>query len=595
MTTLRTPRRKTAAASAIVVAALLTTAACGGGGGKGGNENGKDGAGPGFNAANNKVLNPSTKKGGTLKFIGTQDADSWDPQRGYYGFMWDFARYYTRTLISYKPAPGKESEELVPDLAEGLATVSPDKKTYTYKLKKGIKWEDGKEVTSQHVKYGISRIWADKVISGGPLYLRDVLDPEKKYKGPYEDKDPKQANLTAIETPDDHTIVFKLPAPNVDFEQMLAMPSGTPVRPDLDTKSKYALKPASVGPYKFESYEPNKSMKLVRNPNWDAKTDTIRAALPDKIDVTFIPNADEMDNRLINGDYDIDINGTGLSSAGRTKAIQKHKGNIDNPDTGYIRYAVFPQTVAPMNNKDCRKAVIYGSDHKSLQTARGGPMAGGDIAPNMLPKIISGADPKYDPYGVLENSGAANEAKAKQALKDCGKPGGFSTTIAVRNNKPAEVATAQSMQASLAKIGIKAEIDQYDGAQSNTVIGAPEVVKKKNYGIIIMGWGPDFSSGQGFLLPLVGSKYITPSGNNNYSMLKDPKVDKGLADAIAAKTPEEAAKIYADVNKMVSEHAVYLPFVYEKNIKWRSSRLTNIYTTTNNNGYYDYASVGVVK
>lgn len=594
MTTLRTPRRKTAAASAVVVAALLTTAACGGGGGSK-DGNGADGKGPGFNAANSKVLNASDKKGGTLKYIGTQDADSWDPQRGYYGFMWDFARYYTRTLISYKPAPGKESEELVPDLATGLAEVSADKKTYTYKLKDGIKWEDGKPITSQHIKYGISRIWADKVISGGPLYIQQVLDPDKKYKGPYEDKSKDQSALTSIETPDEKTIVFKLPAPNVDFEQMLAMPTATPVRPDLDTKSKYALKPASVGPYKFDSYEPNKSIKLSRNPNWDAKTDTIRKALPDKIDVTLITNADEMDNRLINGDYDLDLNGTGLSSAGRAKAIQKHKGNIDNPDTGYIRYAVFPQTVAPMDNIHCRKAVIYGSDHKSLQTARGGPMAGGDIAPNMLPKIINGADPKYDPYGVLENDGAANATKAKEELKLCNKPTGFKTTIAVRNNKPAEVATAQSMQASLAKVGIQAEVDQYDGSQSSTVIGAPEVVKKKNYGIIVMGWGPDFSSGQGYLLPLVGSKYITPSGNNNYSMLKDPKVDKGLADGIAAKTPEEAAKVYADVNKMVSEHAVYLPFVYEKNIKWRSSRLTNVYTTTNNNGFYDYASIGVVK
>ncbi|MFF0741826.1 ABC transporter substrate-binding protein [Streptomyces sp. NPDC004111] len=594
MTTIRTPRRKTAAASAIVVAALLTTAACGGGGSKGGG-NGADGKGAGFDAANSKVLNPSDKKGGTLKYIGTQDADSWDPQRGYYGFMWDFARYYTRTLISYKPAPGKESEELVPDLATGLAEVSADKKTYTYKLKKGIKWEDGKEVTSKHVKYGIERIWADKVVSGGPIYIQQVLDPKKEYKGPYEDKDPEKLGLKAIETPDDYTIVFKLPAPNVDFEQMLAMPSGTPVRPDMDTKSKYGQKPFSMGPYKFDSYEANKSLKLSRNPHWDVKTDPIRKALPDKIDVTLISNPDDMDNRLIAGDYDLDINGTGLGAAGRTKAISKFRGNIDNPDTGYIRYAVFPQTVKPFDNIHCRKAVIYGSDHKSLQTARGGPQAGGDIATNMLPKIISGSDPKYDPYEVTSNNGAANIAKAKEELKLCNKPNGFTTTIAVRNNKSAEVATAQSMQASLAKIGIKADIDQYDGAQSSSVIGAPKVVEQKNYGIIIMGWGPDFSSGQGFLLPLVGSKFITETGNNNYSMLKDPKVDKGLADAIAAKTPEDAAKIYADVNKMVSDHAVYLPFVFEKNIKWRSNRLTNVYTTTNNNGFYDYASLGVVK
>ncbi|GGU15169.1 peptide ABC transporter substrate-binding protein [Streptomyces violascens] len=590
VTTQGSSRRKTAAGAAIVVAALLSTAACGGGGSS---DNG--GKAPGFNAANSKVANASAKKGGELKFVGTQDADSWDPQRGYYGFMWDYARYYTRTLITYKPGPGKESETLVPDIATGLADVSADKKTYTYHLKDGVKWEDGKPVTSKDVKYGIERIWAQDVISGGPVYLKDVLDPTGEYKGPYKDTSPDKLGLKAIETPDDKTIVFKLPAPNVDFQQMLAMPSGSPVRQDKDTQSKYGLKPFSLGPYKWESYSPNKSMVLVRNSNWDPKTDDVRKALPDKISLTLLTSADDMDNRLINGDYDVDINGTGLGAAGRTKALQQHKGNVDNPDTGYIRYAVFPQTVAPMDNEHCRKAVIYAADHKSLQTARGGPQAGGDIATNMLPPIISGSDPKYDPYGVTANDGAANIAKAKEELGLCGKPGGFSTTIAVRNNKQVEVATAQSMQAALAKVNIKADIDQYDGAQTTGIIGNPEVVKKKNYGIIIMGWGPDFASGQGFLLPLVDSKYILPNGNNNYSMLKDPAIDKLFDDAIAAGTPEEAAGIYKQINQKVSDHAVYLPFVFEKNVKWRSSRLTNVYTTTNNNGFYDYASLGVEK
>ncbi|WP_345748562.1 ABC transporter substrate-binding protein [Streptomyces sp. ODS28] len=574
----------------MVVAALLSTAACGGGGDDGG-----DKAGPGYDKANDKVLNASTKKGGTLKYIGTQDADSWDPQRGYYGFMWDFARYYTRTLITNKAAPGKESETLVPDLATSTAKISPDRKTYTYTLKSGVKWEDGKPITSQDIKYGIERIWAQDVISGGPVYLKDVLDPDGKYKGPYKDKSKDKLGLKAIETPDAKTIVFKLPKPNVDFEKMLAMPSGSPVRADKDTKGKYGLKPFSAGPYKWQAYTPNKSMVLVRNTNWDPKTDTVRKALPDKITLNLITSADEMDNRLINGDYDVDLNGTGLSPAGRTKAIQDAKGNLDNPDTGYIRYAVFPQTVKPFDNIHCRKAVIYGADKKSLQTARGGPLAGGDIGTNMLPKTVPGNDPSYDPYGATANGGKPNTAKAKEELKACGKPNGFKTTIAVRNNKPVEVASAESLQASLKKIGINAELDQYDGAQTTGIIGNPDYVKKHNYGIIIMGWGPDFGSGQGYMMPLVHSKYILPNGNNNYSELKDPKIDKMFAQAIAAKTENEAAKIYSDINKKVSEHAVYLPFVFEKNIKWRSSRLTNVYTTTNNNGFYDYASIGVQK
>ncbi|GAA3375942.1 ABC transporter substrate-binding protein [Streptomyces sannanensis] len=594
MTPISSSRRRLAAGSALVVAALLGTAACGGGGkdDNGGGGGGKAGA-AGFNAAVNKVANASDKKGGELKFIGTQDADSWDPQRGYYGFMWDFARYYTRQLVTFKAEPGATSTELVPDMATDTGQVSPDGKTYTFKLKSGLKWEDGKPVTSKDLKYGIERIWAQDVISGGPIYLQQVLDPKGAYKGPYKDTSKDKLGLSAIETPDDQTIIFKLPKANSDFLQMLAMPSATPVRQDLDTKAKYQLKPASMGPYKWQEYTPNKSITLVRNENWDQATDTVRKALPDKITVKLQSNADDMDNRLIEGEYDLDINATGIGPAARPKALQQHKGNVDNPQTGFIRYAVFPQTVKPLDNIECRKAIIYAADSKSLQTARGGPQAGGDIATNMLPPAVKGSDPKADPYGKL--SGKPDEAKAKEALKKCGQPNGFKTTIAVRNNKPVEIATAESLQQALAKVGITAQIDQYDGAQTSGIIGSPKVVKDKGYGIIIMGWGADFPSGQGFLQPLVDGRFILQSGNNNFSQLNDPAINTLFDQALAETDPNKAGEFYKQINTKVTDAAVYLPFTHEKNIVWRGSRLTNVYTADAYNGRYDYASLGVVK
>ncbi|MEU6984917.1 ABC transporter substrate-binding protein [Streptomyces sp. NPDC046324] len=589
MTLNSSSRRRIAAGALLAAATMVVTTACGGGSGDGGDK-GKTGA-AGFNAAVNKVANPSDKKGGELKFIGSQEADSWDPQRGYYGFVWDFARYYTRQLVTFKAEPGAASTELVPDLATDAGKVSPDGLTYTFTLKDGVTWEDGKPITSKDIKYGIERIWAQDVISGGPIYLQQVLDPKGEYKGPYKDTSADKLGLKAIETPDDKTIIFKLPVANGDFLQMLAMPAASPVRQDKDTKAKYGLKPFSSGPYKWQEYTPNKSMLLVRNDKWDAKTDTVRKALPDKISVAFTTNADDMDNRLIEGEYDLDLNATGVGAAARAKVLQQHKENADNPQTGFIRYAVFPQTV--IDNVECRKAIIYAADSKSLQTARGGPQAGGDIASNMLPPAIKGADPKADPYGKL--AGKADVAKAKEALQKCGKPNGFKTTIAVRNNKPIEIATAESLQQSLKAVGIDAQIDQFDGAQTSGIIGSPKVVKDKGYGIIIMGWGADFPSGQGFLQPLVDGRFILQSGNNNFSELNDPAVNGLFDQALKETDPEKAGELYKQINTKVSEAAIYLPFTHEKNIIWRSSRLTNVYTADAYNGRYDYASLGVMK
>ncbi|MFD1662662.1 ABC transporter substrate-binding protein [Streptomyces caeni] len=593
MTTQRTSgRRKQALAAAAAVAALLTTAACGGGNDNGGGS--KTGA-AGFDAANNKVAQASeVKKGGTLKFGGAQDADSWDTTRGYYGFMWNFARYYSRQLVTNQTQPGKAGAELTPDLATGLAKVTDGGKTYTYTLRDGVTWEDGKPITSKDIKYGIERVWAQDVLSGGPVYLKDVLDPKGEYQGPYKDTSKDKLGLKAIDTPDDKTIVFHLPQANSDFEEMLALVSASPVRQDMDTKSKYGLHPFSSGPYKFQSYSPGKNLTLVRNTEWKQSSDPIRKAYPDKITVQFFSDANQLDQRLLNGDLDLDVNQTGMSPQGRTTALKEHKANLDNPVSGYIRYAVFPQSVKPFDNEHCRKAVIYGADHVSLQTARGGPVAGGDIGTNMLPPSVAGAEgQKYDPYELAGANKNGNVAKAKEELKACGKPSGFTTTIAVRNNKPVEVATAQSMQASLKKVGITAQIDQYDGSQTTGIIGSPANVAKKGYGIIIMGWGPDFPSVQGFGLPLWDSKYILPSGNSNYALIKDKAID-GLFDQYV-NTLDDAAKtkIATEINHKVMEGGYYLPFVFEKFINWRSDNLANVYTTDGYSGMYDFVNLGL--
>ncbi|GAA2593780.1 MULTISPECIES: ABC transporter substrate-binding protein [Streptomyces] len=596
MTTQRTSgRRKQALAAAAVVAALLTTAACGGGGdddsGGGGSKNGA----AGFDAANNKVAQASeAKKGGTLKFASTQDADSWDTTRGYYGFMWDFSRYYSRQLVTNKTEPGATGAETTPDLATDVAKVSADGKTYTYTLRDDVTWEDGKPITSKDVKYGIERVWAQDVLSGGPTYLKEVLDPKGEYKGPYKDTSKDKLGLKAIETPNDKTIVFKLPQANSDFEEMLALTSASPVRQDKDTKSKYGLHPFSSGPYKFESYNPGKDLTLVRNTEWKQSSDPVRKAYPDKITVKFFTNANDMDARLIAGDYDIDLAQTGLSPQGRTTALKEHKANLDNPVSGYIRYAAFPQNVKPFDNIHCRKAVLYGADHVSLQTARGGPIAGGDIGTNMLPPAVPGSEgQKYDPYEMAGANKGGNVEKAKEELKACNQPNGFKTTIAVRNNKPVEVATAESLQASLKKVGIDVEIDQYDGSQYASVIGSPTNVAKKGYGIIIMGWGPDFPSVQGYGLPLWHSDYILDSANNNFAMIKDPKIDGLFADYLTAKDDAGKKKIATEINHKVMEGAYYLPFVFEKFINWRSSNIANVYTTDAYSGMYDFVNIGL--
>ncbi|WFB07281.1 ABC transporter substrate-binding protein [Streptomyces sp. LX-29] len=587
-------------AAGIAVAALLAgAAACSGDNGRNKNGDGSGGGGGGgkdggFNAANSKILNPSTEAGGTLKFISTQDADFWDPQRGYYGFMWDFSRFYTRQLVTYAPKPGKGGQDIVPDLATERAKVTNDGKTYTYTLRDDLFYEDGSKITSQDIKYGIERIFATDVINGGPPYLMQILDNGQKYKGPYKDKAKDKLGLKSIQTPDEKTIIFNLPEPNSDFEGILALPTSTPVPPKQDKGAKYTLRPFSSGPYKFKTYDPGKKLVLERNTAWKKSSDPVRAALPDEVTVDFTTNADDADAKLLDGTYHLNLTQRGVQQAARVKILRDAdlKANTDDPLTGFIRYVAMPQSVEPFNNVHCRRAVIYASDKTTLLASRGGKY-GGEIGINMLPPTISGHDASSDPYGMRAGGGKPQQDKARDELKQCGKPGGFKTKVAVRQNEPAEVASAEALQDALGKVGITVDIDKFDGAQGNAVIGSPNNVQKQGYGLIIYGWGADFNSGAGFLQPLVDSRFLLDSGNNNYTEVKDKKIDALFDKAIAESDPAKAAETYKELNQRVSDLALYVPFVYDKTLNYRSPELTNVYTSEGFNGKVDFVSLGV--
>jgi peptide/nickel transport system substrate-binding protein len=323
-------------------------------------------AATGFNAAVTGIVNPSDKKGGVLKLGNSSDADSYDPAESYYAWVWNFERYYVRTLTTASAAVGLNGDKLQLDLAASQ-DISADGKTYTYKLKPGVKFEDGSPITSKDIKYGIERAFASDVITGGPTYMIDQLDQGQKYPGPYKDTDPSHLGLKSVQTPDDNTIVFTLAKPFADFPFLLAMPGSGPVPQAKDDGAKYRTHPVSSGPYKFKSYEPGKSLVLVRNDSWDPSTDSVRKALPDEIDLTLGMDPNDLDNQLMAGTINIDTSQVGVQSNAQAKILLDPtlKANADEPNTGFIRYFAINQEVAPFDDIHCRlvRPVRRGQGH----------------------------------------------------------------------------------------------------------------------------------------------------------------------------------------------------------------------------------------
>jgi peptide/nickel transport system substrate-binding protein len=579
-------RRKGLLAAGLVLA--LVTAGCGDGG------TGNDSTDSAANGAIGKVFHASDAKGGTLRLANSGDWDSLDPGDTYYGYSWDFIRFYGRALVMFDTQPGDAGTKLVPDLAETLGVPSDGAKTWTYKLKAGVKFEDGTPVTSKDVKYAVERSLDKKTFPSGPTYLNDLLDLQG-YTSPYQDPDPDRLGLKAVETPDDRTVVFRLKQPFAAFDYLAMQPATIPVPRARDTGTKYKEHPVSTGPYKFESNEPGKKFSLIRNEHWSAANDPHRKALPDRVEVSIKVSADDIDARLLSGDLDLDVAGTGVQAATQGKVLgdPAQKKYTDSAALARTWYTAISSDVAPFDNIHCRKAVLLATDHDSYLRAYGGD-AGGEIATTLLPPQVPGA-PKTDPYNFKAKKNGDVEG-AKKELDACGKPGGFEANMSYRADRPKEKALAEAMQQSLDKVGIKLTLKGYpQGDYFKLYAGKPDFVKQEKLGLLATGWQADWVDGFGFLQQIVDSRVIRASGGNNNLGVRVPEVDALLDQALLETDTARRNDIWGQIDKKVLDEALALPGVWATVLLYRPSRLTNVYVNEGLGGYYDYVNVGVKK
>jgi peptide/nickel transport system substrate-binding protein len=542
------------------------------------------------NAAVGKVYKPTATKGGTLRFGLAGDFDSVDPGDTYYAYSWNFLRNYARTLVVFKSAPGQAGTKLVPDLATTLGVPTDGAKTWTYKLRDGLKFEDGTPITSADVKYGVARQLDKDTFPNGPTYFNDFLANVPKGYSVYKDKNLN--DLKSITTPDAKTIVFHLNTPFSGFDYFAQLPATAPVPVAKDTGSKYKEHVVSSGPYMFDTVQLGKKYTLKRNPNYDPKTDpdSGRLALPNNMTVELGLNAADVDNRLMAGDLDVDIAGTGVQAASQGKILSGAtlKAKTDSAASSRTWFSVLNSDVPPLNNIDCRKAVLLAADKTGYQRAYGGA-TGGDIATSLLPPIIPGHK-AIDLYGAKTNP-TGDVAGAKAELAKCGQPNGFATNISYRAERPKEKATAESLQQSLAKVGIQLTIKPYPaGDYFKLYAGKPDFAKTNKLGIMVYGWGADWPDGFGFLSQIVDSRTIRASGNTNLG-IKIPAVDAAIDKALATTDATARNAIWGNIDQMVMENAAVLPGVWSKGLLFRPGNLTNVFV---NDGFsmYDYTALG---
>ena len=548
---------------ALGVVLALASAACGGDG----DSNTSPGA-PGGDGQQGK-------RGGTLNILMAADFEHIDPQRSYVVSAMNFdSRFLTRTLVSFDSKPGAAGNKLVPDLATDLGRPSPDGKTWTFTLKDGIKFDDGAPVTCADIKYGISRTFSAQ-ITDGPKYAAQYLAVERDakgapvYKGPYVGGSNGGFDK-AVDCSDPKTIVFRLQKPVGDFNFTTSMPAFAPVPKSRDTGTRYDRSVVSTGPYKIQSYTPDKSLVLERNPHWDAATDPIRKAYPDRIVTTFGVNNNLIDSRLI-ADASADQAAVMLDSQVQAQNLARVlreprlKSRSVNGLDGFIRYLAI--NTAKVKDLKVRQAIQFAINKETYRGSRGGTAAGDYATTTLVPTLTGHA--KFDLYPAPPQG---DPAKAKSLLEEAGVKLPYPVTLDTANT-PVGVRSGAAFKEALERASFSVRLNPIDQSVYYVTVGKPAVQGD----LTLAAWGPDWPSASSVLPTLYDGRQIPAEGNQNFAQLNDPQVNSMLDAAAAEVDPTKQAKLWGDIDRRALEQSAIVPLVYSKTTQLVGSKVKGAY------------------
>ncbi|MFE1439351.1 ABC transporter substrate-binding protein [Streptomyces sp. NPDC058739] len=488
---------------------------------------------------------PGAKPGGTITAYQEAGLSHLDPGQIYVSDAGQVANLLFRGLTNFSE-DGKGNVSVVGDLATDAGKPSDGGKTWTYTLKDGVKDQNGNEITSADIRHSVERTYA-KFIFDGPTYLQTWLSGAD-YRKTLPDGGFGKKHLpdTVLETPDEKTVVFHFDKARPDLPQTLAMPGYAVVPEKTDTKEKYDKAPVATGPYKISEYKIGKALKLVKNENWDPKTDSVRHQYVDGWDFQFGVTESTQTKRLISdqGEAKSAIQFTGSVDSTQIQDVISNPAVNKRTIKGYQPYVMqLTFNLDRVKNKAVRDAVAYAVNSKSLIAGEGGAY-GGDVAPNLFAPTLPGYDATYDPYGRLK-APQGNIAKAQELLKSV--PAAEKKLVYAYSNSEAGQKRKVAIEDALTKVGFDVVSKEVDAASYYEQIG-----KLANpYDIYITGWGQDWPSAGTVITPIYDGDQVA-DGGSNYSHIKDPKVQELINKALTQE-PTAAAKTWEEAHHYIME------------------------------------------
>ncbi len=506
--------------------------------------------------------------GGTLKLLASTAGGTLDPQVNYTLQYWQLYQATYDGLVAFHKVAGQSSFEVVPDLATAMPTITNGGKTYTFTLRKGIKYSNGKTVTVNDVLASFQRIFKVSNPNAGAWYNVIVGGNACLAK-------PATCTLKGgvVVNAKTNQVTFNLTAPDAEFLDQLAVPFGSILPASSPSKDAGTSPIPGTGAYYFAKYDPNRELVLKRNPYfkvWSAAAQP--QGYPNEIDMVFGNTVESEVTQVENGqgDWVFDpLPSDRLSELSTKYAKQLHV----NPLTA-IWYLPMNVNIAPFNNVKARQALNYAIDKNAVVKLFGGTQLAQPactILPPGFPGHVNFCDYQK---GTGANYKGPDLAKAKALVAASGTKGD-KVAIVVQTD-PVNEAVGQYVQSVLNSIGYKATVKPISANIQFTYIQNT----KNKVQISLSQWYQDYPAASDFLKILLSCSTFHPNSDNSINIAgfcnKTMDAKMNQAEALQVSNPTKANQIWGQVDQtMMGTYAPWVPLFTPKQIDFVSSRVGN--------------------
>jgi ABC-type transport system substrate-binding protein len=497
--------------------------------------------------AQDYVPDPNAKAGGSITVTYKDDVATLDPAIGYDWQNWSMIKSLFDGLMDYVPG----STTLRPGLADSYE-VSNAGQTFVFKLKAGVKFHNGREMTANDVKYSLDRVTNPATQSPGAGFFASIQGFDAAMDG-------SATSLSGVKVIDPLTVQIDLSRPDATFLHVMALnfASIVPQEAVESAAGDFGKHPVGTGAYKLEEWALGQRLIFAKN------ADYWREGVPYLDQVMFEVGQEPVVAllRLQNGE--VDVPGDGIPPAKFVEVMSDPEQAARVVEGGQLHtgYITLNVTTPPLDNVNVRKAI-----NMAINKDRIAQIINGRAVPatQPLPPSMPGYTEGYAGY-------AFDVEAAKVLLANEGLADGFETELYVMNTDP-NPRIAQAIQQDLAGIGINAKIQSL--AQANVIEaggnGSAPMIWSGG-----MAWIADFPDPSNFYGPILGCAGAV-EGGWNWSKFCDEGLDAKATEADSMAGADQAGarmKLWSDVYMGVMDQAPWVPVFNEQRYTMKSPRM----------------------